>query len=116
MADRKLLSATVRVQLKCRGRDAKKKPVLKRSVKVLVDVRGSSERTADKIATQIIVCKHNTGGHGQRCKASHPEGVDKVGDGVNCPLSFDWPYVLEGKPNWECPEELKGIFNSLKDL
>lgn len=43
-----------------------------------------------------VKCPYNTGGHGQRCKASHPE-VDKVGDGVLCPYALDIPYYADGK-------------------
>lgn len=38
--------------------------------------------------SSIVKCKYNTGGHGQRCKASHPD-TDKVGEGIICPYSFD---------------------------
>ena len=32
-----------------------------------------------------VECPYNTGGHGQRCMASHP-GYEKLGDGVPCVL------------------------------
>ncbi len=43
---------------------------------------------SEMISSHILDCKYNTGGHGDRCKASHPE-VDKIGNGVGCPYSFD---------------------------
>jgi hypothetical protein len=32
--------------------------------------------------------------------------VDKVGEGVLCPYSFDHPYVLEFDQQWQPPAEL----------
>jgi hypothetical protein len=52
-----------------------------------------------------VKCPHNTGGHGQRCMASHP-WTEKEGDGVFCPFAFDYPYVLE-VIGWKMPEELR---------
>jgi len=53
-----------------------------------------------------VNCIHNTGGHGDRCKASHPD-KDKFGKRIWCPYSFDFPYVLESNQDWQAPEELK---------
>lgn len=115
MAEGKVVCAEIRIRLKCRGRNAEGKPALEKPVNVVVDMVGSNQEALNNIATNIVVCRHNTGGHGHRCKASHPN-VNKVGEGVLCPFAFDYPYVTEGNPNWECPEELKSIFDSLKDL
>ena len=60
-------------------------------------------------------CSFLTGGHRQRCKASHPD-LDKVGDGVACPYSFDFPYVLENNADWKIPVELVNIMEELKAL
>ena len=59
----------------------------------------------------MVACKYNTGGHGQRCKSSHPAGADKIGDGVLCPYAFDYPHVIEffertGK-TWQMPSEIE---------
>lgn len=76
--------------LKCKGRDKNKRNVLSEPVafKVQVSVRG------DNALSLSVDCVHNTGGHGQRCKASHP-GVDKPKDDVFCPFSIDLPHVMD---------------------
>ena len=62
-----------------------------------------------------VDCPHNTGGHGQRCKASHPD-VDKVGQGVGCPYSFDYPYVLTFDRSWKPPEEIAEAVELMKKV
>lgn len=47
-----------------------------------------------------VTCPYNTGAHGERCKASHPE-VDKEGEGVTCPYALDIPYTLEWGLGWK---------------
>ena len=79
--------------VECKGRNKTGDEVLATPVSVKVEVyksRGSNLILSD------VECPYNTGGHGQRCKASHPE-VDKVGEGVGCPYSFDIPYAIEIK-------------------
>ncbi len=79
----------------CKGRDENGNEVLNEAQRVFVRVyQNDSVRT---MISSEVDCPYNTGGHGQRCKASHPKGVDKVGDGVNCPYAFDIPYALEKK-------------------
>lgn len=75
----------------CKGRDASYKETLPKEIPVTVYVR---LREDQKTIAMSVDCPHNTGGHGQRCKASHP-GVDKVGDGILCPYSADIPRVID---------------------
>lgn len=91
------------LSLACHGRDADGNAVLERPVYVKVTLRQSPGVT--KSVSCNVECPYNTGGHGQRCKASHPE-QDKVGEGVFCPYSFDFPYVLECDNTWTPPKEL----------
>ena len=79
--------------VRCKGRDSEGEEVLCTAVKA--EVKISQGPDSDMISSSVY-CKYNTGGHGQRCKASHPK-VDKVGEGVGCPYSFDIPYALEKK-------------------
>lgn len=78
--------------IKCRGRNALGEEVLPKPVSAKVKVYQSPGD--EKNISLSVDCVHNTGGHGQRCKASHP-GKDKVGEGVGCPYSADIPYALE---------------------
>ena len=77
----------------CKGRDKYRKEVLEEGVEVTVTMfQGYGSNI---ISSSVNDCPYNTGAHGQRCKASHPE-QDKVGEGVGCPYSFDAPYAFEG--------------------
>jgi len=76
----------------CYGRDFDGNPVLREPVMADVIVSQSTEHSI----SLNVKCVYNTGGHGQRCKASHPE-VDKISEGVNCPYSADVPYALDRK-------------------
>lgn len=80
--------------VECKGRDDEGNEVLDKPVAVNVKVYKSPGSSR---ISSLVECPYNTGGHGQRCKASHPPGVDKVGQGVICPYSFDIPYALEKK-------------------
>ena len=84
-----------RFPIKCSGRNHKGERILDRpiDVKVVIYQRNGDEQNIFSI---IEECPYNTGGHGQRCKASHPE-QGKVGDGVICPYSFDIPDALDNK-------------------
>lgn len=77
--------------VRCKGRDANGNEALTEAVGACVQITKSAE---SNMLSSTVNCRYNTGGHGQRCKASHPE-VDKVGEGVGCPYSFDIPYALE---------------------
>lgn len=92
------------VQLNCKGRGNNGEEVLGKAV--LVTIRLSQSPGTRLISVGPQDCPYNTGGHGQRCKASHPNH-DKVGVGVGCPFSFDFPYVLEVIDGWEPPRELR---------
>lgn len=70
----------------CKGRDASGQEVLQEPVAVDFLVRVLENRMT---VAMSVNCPHNTGGHGQRCKASHPS-VDKVGEeGISCPYAID---------------------------
>ena len=79
--------------IQCKGRNNKGLEVLSVPVDVIVEIHVSP---GSNTISSTVKCPYNTGGHGQRCKASHPN-VDKVGDGVGCPYSFDIPYALKRK-------------------
>lgn len=78
--------------IRCRGRNKEGSVVLKipEKVKVLVSSLG------DDAIQCSVDCRFNTGGHGQRCKASHPD-INKVGDGVGCPYRLLIPFVMDKK-------------------
>ena len=80
--------------IQCHGRDASRKEVLLEPV--AVKVRVSQHHGDEKNISLDVECPHNTGGHGQRCKASHPN-TDKVGEGVGCPYSVDIPYAIDAR-------------------
>ena len=77
--------------IQCKGRNSKGLEVLQEPVNVEVKIYKSP---GSNIISNIVRCFYNTGSHGERCKASHPT-VDKVGEGIICPYSFDIPYALE---------------------
>lgn len=79
--------------IECKGRDNLGNDVLEKPVEVTVHIHKSP---GSNTISSEVKCRYNTGSHGQRCKASHPE-VDKVGEGIGCPYSFDIPYALEVK-------------------
>jgi len=83
----------IRFPIKCWGRDSKGEHTLEKAVKVEVQVY---QIPNTNMISSSVSCKYNVGGHGQRCKASHPK-VNKVGKGIICPYSFDIPYALEIK-------------------
>ena len=77
--------------IECKGRNEKGQEVLSSPVEVNVKILKTAHSND---LSSLVECPYNTGSHGQRCKASHPY-VDKVGDGVPCPYSFDIPYAFE---------------------
>ena len=89
MAENKYIEQIFNIS--CRGRNPIGGEVLERPVNVIIKIYQSPG--SDTISSDIN-CKYNTGGHRQRCKASHPN-QDKIGRGVICPYSFDIPYALE---------------------
>ncbi len=95
--------AVVRVRFKCSGRGQYGEAVLKE--KIAVEAVLSKRYSDDENYSCDVNCPYNTGGHGQRCRASHPR-EDKVGDGIICPYSFDYPFVLEFDSDWQPPAEL----------
>ena len=79
--------------IECKGRNDVGEEVLNNAINVEVNI---GKRPGSSTISSYVECEYNTGGHGQRCKASHSE-KDKVGEGVVCPYSFDIPYALENK-------------------
>ncbi len=75
------------IPIQCFGRDASYQSTLTKPVFACVDVSSDGEHISLNVQ-----CRYNTGSHGQRCKASHPN-EDKVGDGVFCPYAIDLPYA-----------------------
>ena len=96
------------VVIQCRGRGFQGEEVLDNPITVTVEL----DKSDDMISVGPQACPFNTGGHGQRCKASHPD-QDKVGAGVGCPFSFDYPYCAEIR-NWTVPSELKAAMQELE--
>lgn len=80
--------------IQCRGYDKAREEVLQKPVSAKVKVY--QPPGDEKNISLSVDCVHNTGGHGQRCKASHLD-KDKVGKGVGCPYSVDIPYVFDKK-------------------
>ena len=91
------------VQIQCCGRDSLGQGVLDAPIDVLVDIARS--QGSSFISVQPKNCPYNVGGHRQRCAASHPEH-HKVGDGISCPFSFDYPYCTRS-PGWKMPVEME---------
>ena len=75
----------------CKGRGFNQEEVLSEAVEVIVTVGQYASKTDLMLD---VTCPYNTGSHGQRCKASHPD-VDKVDDGVACCFSIDLPYASD---------------------
>lgn len=75
--------------VECKGRNEHVLEVLAEPVRVKVTVLHEGNR----ISTSVE-CPYNTGSHGYRCKASHPDH-DKVGIGVRCAYTVDLPLVLD---------------------
>jgi hypothetical protein len=71
--------------IQCVGRTPEGGGVMMQPVDVRVRVYN---RAGSNILHHDVTCPYITGGHGQRCKASHPE-VDKDEEGVDCPYSVD---------------------------
>ena len=88
--------------IECKGRNSKGEETLVDPVPVEVKVYKIPD--SNRILS-LVKCPYNTGSHGQRCNASHPE-LDKDGEGVNCPYSFDIPSDLEKKKNEKNLEEV----------
>jgi hypothetical protein len=81
-----------RFSLKCYGRKLDGSTALSVPVSLTVKVSPSGPYGL----SLNVDCRYNTGSHGQRCKASHPD-VEKSGDGVVCPYAADLPYALDKK-------------------
>ena len=82
------------VPFQCKGRNHLGKSALEIPVSsevVITPIKG------DTLTISLNVnCTFNTGSHGQRCKASHPD-QDNFGVDILCPYSLDIPYVEDNK-------------------
>ena len=88
MADKDYIEQTFPTE--CNGRDKHGKEVLENAVKVRVIVYRRAGNK-DSISTLVEDCPYNTGGHGQRCKASHPEKYKVEGLEALCPYVTNIP-------------------------
>ena len=81
----------IEFEIPCKGIDSLGKEFLEEPVIATVTVFQSAET----MISSLVDCPYNTGGHGDRCKASHPE-IDKIGkEGIGCPYSFDIPHAFD---------------------
>lgn len=101
------------VEINCRGRGPNGQEVPDVSIKVTIELSKPYNKKPNDILVEPKDCPFLTGGHRERCKASHPD-QDKVGDGVSCPYSFDYPYVSENNTDWKIPDELVKIMKRMK--
>jgi hypothetical protein len=81
----------------CKGRDAAGQEVLSSAVPVLLYFEQCDSRGVFQTS---VKCQYITGGHGQRCFASHP-GKEKVGPGVRCPYVTSVGWVEEPRRTYE---------------
>ena len=77
------------------GRNAEGTLALKQPVEVTIEVAKSP---GTDLISLSVECPYNTGAHGGRCKASHPD-TDKVGEGIGCIYSLDLPWEFEKDPD-----------------
>lgn len=101
------------IEIMCVGRGPDGGGVLEKPINVVIKLSRPYLKKPNDIEVVPKNCPFLTGGDPQRCKASHPD-EDKVGAGVLCPFSFDWPYVLENNADWEIPTELVNIMEEVK--
>ena len=101
------------IEIMCVGRGSDGRGVLEKPINVVIKLSRPYLKKPNDIEVVPKNCPFFTGGHRQRCKASHPDS-DKVGTGVACPYSFDWPYVLENNTDWKVPTELVDIMEEVK--
>jgi hypothetical protein len=80
--------------VECKGRDIKGNDVLEQPTPVNVTISKSPDSS---MLSSTVACFYNTGAHGERCKASHPNQDKKYKNGITCPYSFDIPFALEKK-------------------
>ena len=105
------------VAIQCAGKGFDGKPVLPETIPVLIQIRHGRGGQANT-SVEPTGCPYNTGSHGERCKAAHPR-QDKVGEGVLCPFSFDFPHIQKVVPDWQLPPELARVaswYNCLKHI
>lgn len=97
----------------CRGRGVAGTKVFSSPVDVRVKlIKQGPPITKSEMISTTVTCPFIAGGHGQRCMASHP-GQPKEGDGILCPYSFDYPYILKTDPKWHAPLEIRTAFRRL---
>jgi len=73
------------LNIECRGRYANGRKVLTKPVEARIKIYKSPH---SELLSSLVKCPYNTGGHGERCKAAHPN-IDKKGGVVYCPYAFD---------------------------
>lgn len=104
----------IRCQAQCKGVNAEGGPALETAILVNINIARKEPPLVENlmITSVPVQCPHNTGSNKDRCKASHPE-QNKIGEGIACPFSFDYPYVTEASQDWQPPEEIKDAMYSL---
>jgi hypothetical protein len=102
----------VLIPIECHGIGKDGQEILAKPVKLNIVIRKNPD--GNEISVNPKKCRHNTGGHGQRCKASHPY-IDKGGEDFFCPYAFDYPYAKESE-GWKMPEKIKEAIRMFKLL
>ncbi len=72
--------------VECKGRDPQGNDALSKPVPVTITIQ---QHEGSNMISSMVACTHNTGSHGERCKAAKGNGKSV------CPYSFDLPHALE---------------------
>ncbi len=98
-----------KIKIDCCGNGPKGMGILDEPMSV--EILATQDPSGD-IVVRPVNCPFNTGGHGQRCKASHQNrDKDDSGD-IHCPYSFDFS-LAKKNVDWRCPEEVKPLIQAL---
>ena len=103
------------VEIRCRGIDKDGVVALQDAILVRIRLIKSPGARSGLISVGPEGCPHNTGDHGQRCKASHPT-MNKISDedDVFCPFSFDLPFARESAKGFTVPRKLRAAVAELE--
>lgn len=89
--NRKRRSKVAFFDIQCRGRDSQGRVALDQPVEAKVWAAQINE----EVISLSVDCRHNTGPHGDRCRASHPN-THEIGEGM-CPYAVDFPDAVDFK-------------------
>ena len=98
--------------MECLGMDEWGFAVLEKPVEAVVSI---TRRAGGNTLSAIVECEYNTGGHGERCKASHPD-VDKTDKDVYCPYGLDLArklIIVDEKINRVLNEEERALLEKI---